>query len=173
VTASSVRARNAVSAADFGLLVLRAAPGLLVALRGSRELLGWFGGNSFADDVKFYGSVGYSPAKLWAIVSGVTEIGGGLLLTLGLLTPLAAAAVMGVMLNAIVAYQIPAGFLASGGDLVAVVGLGAVGIACTGPGRLAMDRARSWLPARLTSPVFSLVLGLGLGAIVLIFRAGK
>lgn len=161
------------TAADVGLLILRAAPGLVVAVRGARELLGWFGGSSFADDVRYYASLGYSPAKLWAIVSGVTEIGGGLLLTLGLLTPLATAAVMGVMLNAVVAGQLPYGFLRSGGDLVAAIGLAAVGIACTGPGTISFDRRRSWLPGKLNSTVFSLVLGLGLGAVVLIIRAAR
>ncbi|HYS39783.1 MAG TPA: DoxX family protein [Pseudonocardiaceae bacterium] len=159
--------------ADVGLLILRAAPGLVVAVRGTNELLGWFGGNKFAADVSYYASLGYSPAKLWAIVSGVTEIGGGLLLTLGLLTPLATAAVIGVMLNAVVAGQIPYGFLRSGGDLVAAVGLAAIGIAFTGPGTASFDRYRSWLPGKLNSTVFSLVLGLGLGAVVLIIRAAR
>jgi putative oxidoreductase len=161
------------TAADVGLLVLRAAPGLVVAERGTNELLGWFGGGKVTADVSYYASLGYSPAKLWAIVSGVTEIGGGLLLALGLLTPLATAAVMGVMLNAVVAGQLPYGFLRSGGDLVAAVGLAAIGIACTGPGTISFDRYRSWLPGKLNSTVFSLVLGLGLGAVVLIIRALK
>jgi putative oxidoreductase len=159
--------------ADVGLLILRAAPGLVVAVRGTNELLGWFGGNKFAADVSYYASLGYSPAKVWAIVSGVTEIGGGLLLALGLLTPLATAAVIGVMLNAVVAGQIPFGFLRSGGDLVAAVGLAAIGIAFTGPGTISFDRYRSWLPGKLNSTVFSLVLGLGLGAVVLIIRAAR
>jgi len=161
------------NAVDFGLFVLRVPPGLLVAVRGAHEMLGWFGGGTFAADAHYYGSLGYTPAKLWAIVSGVTEIGGGLLMALGLLTPLATAAVMGVMLNAVVAGQIPFGFLASGGDLVSVVGLAAIGIAFTGPGRFSLDRGRSWAPGRLNPTVLSLVLGLGLGAIVLIIRAVK
>lgn len=163
--------RHAGPSLDFGLLVLRVAPGLVVAVRGAHELLGWFGGGSFAADVHYYGSLGYSPAKLWAIVSGITEIGGGLFMALGLLTPLATAAVLGVMLNAVVAGQIPFGFLASGGDLVSVLGTAAIGIAFTGPGTFSLDRIRPWLPTRLNSPVFSLVLGLGLGGIVLIIRA--
>jgi len=161
------------TAADVGLLILRAVPGLVVAVRGTNELLGWFGGNNFAADVHYYASLGYTPAKLWAIVSGVTEIGGGLLLALGLLTPLATAAVMGVMLNAVVAGEIPYGFLRVGGDLVAAIGLAAIGIAFTGPGTISFDRYRSWLPGKLNSTVFSLVLGLGLGAVVLIIRAAR
>ncbi|HEX4720978.1 MAG TPA: DoxX family protein [Pseudonocardiaceae bacterium] len=155
---------------DVGLLILRAAPGLLLAVRGAHELLGWFGGGTFAADAHYYGSIGYKPANLWAIVSGVTEMGGGLLLALGLFTPLAAAAVMGVMLNAVVAGQIPYGFISSGGDLVSIVGTSAIAVAFTGPGRLSLDGDRRWL-GRLNPTVFSLVLGLGLGGIVLIVRA--
>ena len=158
---------------DVGLLILRAAPGLLLAVRGAHELLGWFGGGTFAADVHYYGSLGYNPAKLWAIVSGITEMGGGLLLALGLLTPLATAAVMGVMLNAVVAGEIPFGYLAVGGDLVSIVGTSAIGIAFTGPGMISLDRGRKWLPGKLNPTLVSLVLGLGLGGIVLIVRAIK
>jgi len=68
---------------------------------------------------------------------------------------------MGVMLNAVVAGEIPYGFLRVGGDLVAAIGLAAIGIAFTGPAR-----SRSTVPlvvtGKLNSTVFSLVLGLGL-----------
>ena len=155
---------------DVGLLILRAAPGLLLAVRGAHELLGWFNGGTFAADVHYYSSVGYKPANVWAIVSGVTEMGGGLLLALGLFTPLAAAAVIGVMLNAVVAGQIPYGFISSGGDLVSIVGTSAIAVAFTGPGRLSLDGNRRWL-GKINPTVFSLVVGLGLGGIVLIYRA--
>ena len=170
MTATTTCRRSTTTGFAVGLLILRGAPGLLVAVRGAHELLGWFGGNSFAADAHYYGSLGYKPANLWAIVSGVTEMGGGLLLALGLFTPLAAAAVMGVMLNAVVAGEIPYGYLQVGGDLVSIVGTSAIGIAFTGPGRLSLDRGRQWF-GKINPTVLSLVLGLGLGGIVLIIRA--
>jgi len=169
VTATT-RTGNRTTGLDVGLLILRAAPGLLVAVRGARELLGWFGGGTYAGDVHYYASIGYKPANVWAIVSGVTEMGGGLLLALGLFTPLAAAAVMGVMLNAVVAGQIPYGFIASGGDLVSIVGTSAIAVAFTGPGRISLDGGRRWF-GKMNPTVLSLVLGLGLGGVVLIIRA--
>jgi putative oxidoreductase len=47
------------------------------------------------------GKLGYRPARGHAVLAGTTEALGGLLLVVGLLTPLAAAAIIGVMLNAI------------------------------------------------------------------------
>lgn len=156
---------------DLGLLVLRAGPGLLIAFHGAQNLLGWFGGLGMPADSHYFASMGYTPGALFATISGATEIIGGLLLTLGLLTPLATAAVIGDMLNAVVAFHIPHGFITTGGDFVAIIGLAAIGIACTGPGALSLDNARPTLPAKLTTPAFSLALGLGVGAIVLIIRA--
>lgn len=170
---TATTATGRITSTDVGLLVLRAAPGLLVAVRGAHELLGWFGGNKFADDVHYYASIGYKPANVWAIVSGITEMGGGLLLALGLLTPLAAAAVLGVMLNAVVAGEIPYGYLQVGGDLVSIIGTSAIAVAFTGPGAIALDRVFAPWPARLRSPWIPLVLGLGLGGVVLIIRAIK
>jgi putative oxidoreductase len=156
---------------DLGLLVLRAGPGLLIAFHGAQNLLGWFGGLGMPADSHYFASMGYSPAVLFATISGITEMAGGLLLTLGLLTPLATAAVMGDMLNAVVAFHIPHGFIATGGDFVAIIGLAAIGIACTGPGTISLDHTRPLLPAKLDTAAFSIALGLGVGAIVLIIRA--
>ena len=46
-------------------------------------------------------SLGYRPGKRFAVLGGLAEAGGGALLVLGLLTPLAAALIVGMMLNAI------------------------------------------------------------------------
>ena len=78
-----------------------------------------------------------------AVVAGLAELGGGLLLIAGLLTPVASLLIATVMLNAIVTVVFPKGFL--GGYefefmLVAVV----VALAATGPGRLSLDHAIGW-----------------------------
>ena len=56
---------------------------------------------------------------------------------LGLLTPLAAAAMIGVMLNAVAATW-PRGFL-NGFDFPMLIALVAAGVALAGPGRYALD----------------------------------
>jgi uncharacterized membrane protein YphA (DoxX/SURF4 family) len=70
------------------------------AAHGTQKLFGWFGGHGFAATTQGFDRVGFRPGPLMALLAGVGEAGGGVLLALGLLTPLGAAAGVGVMLNA-------------------------------------------------------------------------
>jgi putative oxidoreductase len=86
---------------SMGLLVLRVAFGALFAAHGTQKLFGWFGGYGLEGTGGFFESIGFRPGKVMAFVAGATELSAGLGLAFGLLTPLAAAAVIGVMINAI------------------------------------------------------------------------
>ena len=88
---------------EFGLLVLRLVVGALFIGHGTQKLFGWFDGHGVEGTGGFMESLGYRPGKRYALLGGVAEAGGGLLLFLGLLTPLAAAAIIGMMINAIFA----------------------------------------------------------------------
>jgi len=94
---------------DFGLLVLRLVVGALFIGHGTQKLFGWFGGYGVEGTGGFMESLGYRPGKRYAVLGGVAEAGGGLLLFLGLLTPLAAAAIIGMMINAIFAVHVEKG----------------------------------------------------------------
>ena len=83
-----------------GLLLLRVVVGLALVGHGSQKLFGWFGGHGPRTTGAFFEMVGYRPGALFAVIAGLSEAGGGSLLALGFLTPLAGAAVIGVMLNA-------------------------------------------------------------------------
>jgi len=86
---------------DTGLLILRVTIGLLFVGHGSQKLFGAFGGPGMT---KFTGVIekqGFRPAPLWAWASALAEFGGGLLMTLGLFTPIAAALIISVMVMAI------------------------------------------------------------------------
>jgi hypothetical protein len=91
-------------------------------------------------------SMGFKPARLPAAVVGLAEFGGGVLLALGLITPLGAAAVAGVMFVAIVTVHWSNGFFnASGGyEFNLLIAATAIALAVTGPGE---DLVRS--PRRL------------------------
>jgi putative oxidoreductase len=115
---------------ELGLFLLRITVGLTLAAHGAQKLLGWFGGYGIAGTAGWLESVGFRPGRRHAILAGVTEIGGGLLLAIGLATPLAAAIVASVMFF----------FVTSGGvEYNVVLGVAALAIAFTGPGALSID----------------------------------
>jgi putative oxidoreductase len=84
----------------MGLLVLRLVLGLLLVGHGSQKLFGVFGGPGLAGAGGFFHSLGFRPGKPMAVVAGASEAGAGVLLVLGLLTPLASAAVIGTLVVA-------------------------------------------------------------------------
>jgi putative oxidoreductase len=89
---------------NIGLLILRLVIGLTVLGHGSQKLFGSFGGPGLAATGDTFHALGYRPGKVFAVIGGIAECFGGLLLALGLLTPLAAAGIMGTMLNAACRY---------------------------------------------------------------------
>ncbi|MFJ9925682.1 MULTISPECIES: DoxX family protein [Streptomyces] len=160
------RARHAgVTAADGGLLLLRLAFGLPLAGHGAQKLFGLFGGRGLTATGKGFESLGYRPGKLFAAIGGLSELLGGLGLTLGLFTPLAAAAIVGVMINAMVTVTAAHGLWVDKGGVEYNIGIAVVALAVTaiGPGRLALDHYLPW--GRGGWPHAALALGLGgLGA---------
>jgi putative oxidoreductase len=128
-------------AASFGLLLLRIVIGLLVAGHGAQKLFGWFGGQGFGNTVAWLKSQRFKPAWLWALFATLGEFGGGLLLALGLLTPLAAIVIFAAMLMAIIKVHWAKGFWnAKGGyEFPLVLLFAALALGLTGPGSYAID----------------------------------
>ncbi|MBV8984899.1 MAG: DoxX family protein [Acidimicrobiia bacterium] len=126
---------------DFGLLVLRLVIGGLFIGHGTQKLFGWFGGYGVEGTGGFMESLGYRPGKPHAVLAGLGEAGGGLLLFLGLFTPLAAAAIIAVMLNAIFAVHVENGAWAqdNGYEYPLVLAVAAGAIALGGGGSAALD----------------------------------
>ncbi|MER7704523.1 DoxX family membrane protein [Kitasatospora sp. NPDC097605] len=157
---------------DAGLLLLRLALGLTMAAHGSQKLFGWFGGGGIDGTAKFFEMKGYPAAKAMAVVAGLTETGGGLALAVGLLAPLAAAAILGTMLNALAVTWSGSFFAMNGGSEYELLLIAAAAaLALTGPGRYAVDR---YLPVvrshRLSYGAAALVLGLITAGVVLLVR---
>src|SRR5205823_5009953 len=100
---------------DFGLLILRVVVGALFIGHGTQKLFGWFEGHGLEGTAGFMHSLGYRPGKRYAAIGGLAEAGGGLLLVLGLLTPLAAVLIVGMMLNAILSVHLENGVWATNG----------------------------------------------------------
>jgi putative oxidoreductase len=151
----------------FGLLVIRLAVGLTVGAHGAQKLFGWWGGPGMIGWTGVMKKMRVRPPGAWAWISALAELGGGLLLALGLLTPLGAAAIAGSMLVAIALVHWPNGFWNSKrGYEYNVVILGAVvGVALTGPGAYALDSAlRLNAPEPATVVVLAVITLIGFAA---------
>src|SRR6185437_15960543 len=86
---------------NLGRLVLRVTVGSIFIEHGTQKLFGWFGGHGPDGTGQFFESLGLRPGRTNAIAAGAAEAGGGLMLALGLATPLAAASLASVMLTAL------------------------------------------------------------------------
>jgi putative oxidoreductase len=129
------------SITDGGLLVLRLVVGLTMAAHGAQKAFGAFGGAGLHTTAADFASLGYQPGMLFALAAVVGELFGGVLLTVGLLTPLAAGGIIGVTVNAMVAVNFSHGFFATtdGIELPLVLSGGALALLLAGPGRYAAD----------------------------------
>ncbi|WP_306362596.1 DoxX family protein [Nocardia sp. CC227C] len=134
---------------DLGLLLLRLVVGGTFIYHGLQKLTGWFHGPGLEGTRDMLEQGGWDQADIGAALLIVGELGGGILLVLGLGTPLAAGAVLAVILDAwmwkqgmIPGFQYKAA--ASAVELETVLAGAAAVIILTGPGRLSLDRNRGW-----------------------------
>ena len=136
---------------NIGLLILRIVVGLLFAGHGAQKLFGWFGGRGMAGHTGIMERLGMSPVPIWAWISALAEFLGGLGLLFGLLTPLAAVALLGTMIVAIVKVHWPKGVWNTNGGLEFPLTMATVAfvVGLTGPGFYSLDRI---LGVRLPEP---------------------
>jgi len=128
---------------DIGILLLRLVVGLTMAVHGTQKLFGWFGGYGLDGTGGFMESLGFRPGRRHALMAGLAETVGGLLLAIGLLTPLGAALIASVMLVAVMTVHVKNGFFNTNGgyEFNLVLGVAALSVAFTGPGAFSLDAA--------------------------------
>ncbi|GGN79350.1 hypothetical protein GCM10011579_063690 [Streptomyces albiflavescens] len=155
------------SAADWGLLLIRLTFGLLLAGHGAQKLFGIFGGGGLTATAKGFADLGFRPGKVFAVIGGLSEFLGGLGLAAGLFTPLAAAAVIGVMINAMATVTGAHGLWEQNGgvEYSVCIAIVALAVAAIGPGRLAVDRFFRWGAGGWGEAAVALGLG-GIGAAI-------
>src|SRR5260370_18314212 len=85
----------------YALPLLRFAMGVILIPHGCQKLFAWFGGRGLDAFAQTFGNMGYKPGLFWAVLVGLTEAPGGLLLAIGLFTRPAALAIVIFMCNAI------------------------------------------------------------------------
>ncbi len=128
------------NAQDLALLLFRASLGLMMAAHGYAK---FFSGGKLAGTASWFDSMGMRPGKVHALLAASTEVGAGLLFAAGLLTPLAAAALVGLMVVAGWTTHRGKGFfiLNEGWEYVYIIAVAAVAIATIGPGAYSLDNA--------------------------------
>jgi putative oxidoreductase len=138
--------------ASVGLLVLRIAVGVVFLAHGYNHI---FGGGKIAGTARWFDSLGMRPGIVHAWMASLVELGAGAMLVLGLLTPLAGAGIVGVMLVAWITNHRKNGFFIfrPGEGYEYVMTLTACGLmfSATGGGRYSVDHAVSFLH-RLAPP---------------------
>lgn len=122
-----------------GVLLLRVVVGLTLAAHGYNK---FFGGGRIPGTARWFDSMGMKPnGKIHAVLAATTELGSGLLLAAGFLTPLAAAGFVGLMVVAAWTVHRQNGFfiVKNGWEYNLVLATAAVAIASMGPGRFSVD----------------------------------
>jgi putative oxidoreductase len=153
---------------DVALLVLRVLVGALFAGHGAQKLFGWFGGHGLARTGGFFESIGLRPGRTAAASAGTAEVAGGVLLALGLATPLAAALIVAVMTAAIARVHWRQGlWITEGGAEYSLVMIAvAFAVTAIGAGEYSLDHALGIGDAGLQWGVGALAVGVLGGLLV-------
>jgi putative oxidoreductase len=163
----------------LGLLVLRVGLGVVLGAHGLQKLFGWWGGGGLTGLRNSLSDVGYHHADILAYVSAGGEIAAGLLLILGLFTPVAAAGALAFLINELLA-TVSGGprshtfsyFLPNGHEYqITLIVLAAAVILC-GPGRYGLDAGRGWAHRPFIGSFVALLAGVAAGVAVWVLLNG-
>jgi putative oxidoreductase len=126
---------------DLGRLLVRLTIGGTFFVHGTQKLFGWFGGYGPEGTGQFFESLGLRPGRRNAIAAGATETGGGILIALGLATPLATAGLTAVMITALRTAVWKEGIKPATGEHEVLLATAALALTETGPGAPSLDDA--------------------------------
>jgi putative oxidoreductase len=144
---------------DVTLLMIRLIVGLTMVAHGWNHALG---GGKIAGTARWFESLGLRPGRAHAWLSVATEVGCGLALAAGFLTPLAAGGLLGTMLVAGVIEHRTHGFFIfrNGYEYVLMIAVILCATAISGGGRAALDHSIGFG----LSPATGLAACVGIGA---------
>ncbi|HEX7298239.1 MAG TPA: DoxX family protein [Solirubrobacteraceae bacterium] len=126
---------------NLALLVLHVVIGAVFLAHGTQKIFGWFGGPGVATTAGFFENIGLRPGRVHAWAAALAETIGGLLLALGLFTPIGSALVIAVMTAAIITVHGTKGFFNTDGGYEFNLTLiaAAFALAGLGPGQWSLD----------------------------------
>jgi putative oxidoreductase len=178
-TEDGIRAAGRRGTQDLGLMVLRVGLGALLIAHGLQKAFGWWGGSGFGGFAQSLAELGYQHARALSYVGVGAELGAGTLLVLGLFTPLAAAAAVAYLLNALLAAVVAQPgtgyfpfFLPDGHEYQVTLIVLAAALVLTGPGRYGFDAGRGWARRPFIGSLAALLLGVGVGVAVWVLLNG-
>ncbi|MDF2823723.1 MAG: DoxX family protein [Mycobacterium sp.] len=170
------RAANRRGTQDLGLMILRIAFGALLIVHGLQKVFGWWGGPGLGGFRESLESLGYQQAEILTYVAAGGQIAAGVLLVLGLFTPVAAAGALAYLINALLAAVSEQGglafFLPGGQEFVITLIVVAVALILAGPGRYGFDAGRGWARRPFIGSFVALVLGIGAGVAIWVLLNG-
>ena len=143
------------STIDFASLLLRFALGGMIVLHGLNKMKSKA---SLEGTGQWFASIGMLHSKKQALAAALAETVSGVLILLGLFTPLACAALISTMIVAIVVSHRSFGFFifneGQGWEYCALISVAALALATMGAGKYSLDHAfdifnEGWLPVVL------------------------
>lgn len=163
---------------DLGLFILRVTVGVLLTLHGLQKLFGIFNGPGIDGMTQILTESGYDQARTLAIAGGAVELVAGVMLIIGLATPVAAAGLLGLV-------GLGLTITLSGNESVPLLGettrglepavlyaAGLCALVFTGPGRWSVDRRWGWSHRPRFSGVVWLVIAAVIAALIWYFFNG-
>ncbi|KPK58693.1 MAG: hypothetical protein AMK73_09050 [Planctomycetes bacterium SM23_32] len=132
--------RTSPGACRWGLVPLRLMVGVIFFVHGSQKAFGWFGGSGFDGTVQMLSGLGFPVSQLFAVLLIAGELGGGVLLLLGVAPRLSALAIATVMTVALLTAHRHDGFFRT--HLQQMLLAACVTIMVAGGGALSLLRSR-------------------------------
>ena len=165
-----VRAAGRRGTQDLGLLVLRLGVGGVLIAHSIQKAFGMWGGPGLAGFKNSLTDMGYQHADVLTYIAAGTQLAAGVLLVLGLFTPLGAAAALAYLTNDLLANAAAAHhaghlsfFLPGGSEYQITLIAATAAIILAGPGRLGFDAGRGWARRPFIGSIAALLVGIGAG----------
>ena len=155
---------------DLGLLVLRLALGALLIVHGLQHAFGLWGGPGLDGWGDKLTAMGFQYGDILTYVTTGGQIAAGVLLVLGLFTPVAAAGALAYLVTGLLAEMMAAHeearlstFFTDGHETKVFLVCAAAALVLTGPGRYGFDAGRGWARRPFIGSFIALLVGVGAG----------